>query len=119
MKLKILIMTILITTGAANARSAEIEILARENLEAERYKNQIQEQSRAVDSLLDHARRLARKSKTAYTDAVKREAEYTALIASEQRVADSKVYLKEYNHTNYDYLPSGKETEAKLIGVNK
>lgn len=107
-------MTILISTTAVNARSAELEILARENLEAERYKNQIQEQSKAMNKLNKHVKSLRNKARIALEAAKTRDAALTEVLKAEQLLADSKVGIYEYRQVDYEFDATGKETLARL-----
>ena len=109
---KLIILIGIATTLQAQAVSSPYEY---EQYDAVKYAKQTRAQARELDRLADAAEKYNRENKKALEQSKRQELAYSQLRHREQRLADSKTYIKEYPSYKYDIAVSEAATEIRMV----
>ena len=109
--MKKLMILLIATTLQAQAVSSPYEY---ERYDTIKYAKQTRAQARELDKLADAAEKYNRENARALEQSKRQELAYSQLRHREQRLADTKTFIREYPSYKYDIAVSQEETEAKL-----
>lgn len=116
--MKKLIILIAITTTCHVANTLQAQAVSSpyeyEQFDTVRYAKQTRQQARELDRLADAAEKYERENRKALEQSKRQELAFAQLRHKEQRLADTKTYIREYPTYRYDIAVSQEETKAVL-----
>ena len=110
--MKKLMLAIIVTTLQSQAATSVYQY---EQLDAIKYAKQTRAQARELDKLADAAEKFNKENLKALDQHKRQELAFSRLRHSEQRLADSRTYIKEYPTYKYDIAVSEAATEIKVV----